>query len=231
VGGSTAQGHGRSFTVVTGDSLQNVFGGKDLSEACLFLPNGKHFVTAVGRQVTMWAVVRGDETRSFSIKSPGTIRSMACVRAKDGLYMAVGDTAGLLHFVDVASVKVTGTVAAHKGAVTALAYTPDGTRLVSGGEDKMIYVRALKGGTPRKLAGHGGPVTGLALTADGRFVVSSSKDRSVRVWSVAAGASIKTFDLEDQPTGVALVPKGKQIFTSGSAVRELELPAAALPKP
>ena len=78
----------------------------------------------------------------------------------------------------------------HRGAVTALAFSPDGGYFASGGEDNAIMLFRANGETVYALdADHGvdnphqGTITSLAFTPQCRLV-SAARDNTLRVWSL-----------------------------------------------
>jgi len=75
---------------------------------------------------------------------------------------------------------------AHRDAVTALAFSPDGAYFASGSADNMIHI--WKTGEEKPLYaiedhGPAGPVTSLAFTPQARLV-AASRDNSLRVWEL-----------------------------------------------
>ena len=72
----------------------------------------------------------------------------------------------------------------HTDWVTSVAFSPDGTRIVSGSGDETVRVwdadRGVQIGSP--LQGHTHWVRSVAFSPDGTRIVSGSGDEIVRVW-------------------------------------------------
>ncbi|KAJ2912058.1 hypothetical protein MD484_g8356, partial [Candolleomyces efflorescens] len=70
-----------------------------------------------------------------------------------------------------------------KNTVYSLAFTPDGDKLVSGGDTIWIWDPKTERGSP--LEGHGkNPLLSLAITPDGQRVVVGYLDNTIRVWDL-----------------------------------------------
>jgi WD40 repeat protein len=68
-----------------------------------------------------------------------------------------------------------------------MAISPDGRRLITGGDDRTIkYWDVATGKMLHSFSGHTDTVTCVAFSADGRRVISGSFDRTVRVWNLPA---------------------------------------------
>ena len=65
-----------------------------------------------------------------------------------------------------------------------VAFSPDGTRLVSGGwHDPIVRVwDAATGKELRAYEGHSGIVAGVAFFPDGKRIASASHDGTARIW-------------------------------------------------
>ncbi|HEV2582646.1 MAG TPA: hypothetical protein VGT44_17440, partial [Ktedonobacteraceae bacterium] len=71
----------------------------------------------------------------------------------------------------------------HEGWVRALAWSPDGKRIASTGEDKAVQVwDAARGRLIHTHRGHADWVNSLSWSLDGRRVASISKDAVIQVW-------------------------------------------------
>jgi len=97
------------------------------------------------------------------------------------------------------------------------AYSPDGTRIVSGGrfEGKVQVWDAQSGALLNTLAGHTNRVNAVAYSPDGTRIVSGSWDGTVRVWDAQSGATLHILTEPDLAKAVAYSPDGTRI-ASGS---------------
>ena len=74
----------------------------------------------------------------------------------------------------------------HAGAVTAMAFTPDGELLVTAGEDEQLLLHYLAERKPYHLPGwRSGMAQAVAVSPDGAWLAVAGADQTVRVWSVA----------------------------------------------
>jgi WD40 repeat protein/serine/threonine protein kinase len=83
------------------------------------------------------------------------------------------------------------TLAGHTQPVTAVAFSNDGRRVVTGSRDRTL--RVWEAGTGRLLAtmkGHVDAVSSVGFSPDGSAVYSSSLDKTVRFWDPATGREV-----------------------------------------
>jgi len=96
---------------------------------------------------------------------------------------AGGDTFSL---VDLASGTRTPAAGSHAGQIENMAFTPDGRRLVTGGDDGAVIVWDATTAAPiETLSGHSGRVLGQAISADGKTLYASGLDGAIFQWDLA----------------------------------------------
>jgi uncharacterized delta-60 repeat protein len=113
------------------------------------------------------------------------------------------------------SLAVPITSMAHDGAVSALAFSPNGKVVASGSYDNTVRVwDALTGKEIARMT-HGGPVYALAFSPDGKVVVSGSEDYTARVWDAATGKEIARMTHNGPVYTLAFSLDGRYIVSGG----------------
>jgi len=92
----------------------------------------------------------------------------------DGKRVAAGGAHTTLKQWDAVGGKTRPSCAGHPGQVIELAYTPDGTHLLTASAKELLLFDAVKGQEVRRFAAHETILTCMAMSPDGRYAVSGS---------------------------------------------------------
>ncbi len=108
------------------------------------------------------------------------------------------------------------TLYGHTGAVWSAAFSPDGTRILTGSDDQTARVwDATTGTTLLELRGHTSGVISAAFSPDGSRIVTGSDDQTARVWDATTGTTL--LELRGHTESVesaAFSPDSTRILTS-----------------
>lgn len=116
------------------------------------------------------------------------------------------------------------TLHGHAGTVRASAWSPDGTRIVTGGEDGTVRLWEMSGRSADAAGGWRGEVLAdvgaeawaVAWSPDGERVAAACADATARVWDVKRGAEIlRCVGHTGILYGVAFSPDGQRVVTGG----------------
>jgi RNA polymerase sigma factor (sigma-70 family) len=98
--------------------------------------------------------------------------------------IAVGGKNGEVRVYAALTGKGLTTLTGHKGAVTAIGFNSDGTRIATGGADKTARLwDAENGNELAALTGHTDRITTVSFSPGGEMVATGSADKTVRVWA------------------------------------------------
>lgn len=101
----------------------------------------------------------------------------------------------------------------HADWVTALAWSPDASSLLSGGWDRVVWLRR-EDTPPLALRGHNDTVRVCCFDPSGATCVTGSWDGTVHCWRESDGALESTATVEGRPVAVAATRTGGRTFVA-----------------
>lgn len=187
----------RLWNYETAEAIASFHGSRVAIESLAFRPDGKQLVSgAADGAITVWNLeTQLAEAIEESIEQPAGFAALSA----DGKRLA---TAGIssgrpaIIVFDLEAKKATHTLLGHEGPIRSLAFSPDGTRIVSGSADKSARIWDLNDSKFPELVrfnGHGGEVTAVAFNSNATQVLSGSADKTLKLWNAADAAEIKAF--------------------------------------
>jgi RNA polymerase sigma factor (sigma-70 family) len=189
-----SDGFVRLWDLATGRMVQD-FGGKQQSIAwrVALSPDARLVVTAHERgTVRLWDTATGKLRREY----PVTGNVLGIALSRDGKVLAASfsfpDHDAFIVLWDLVSgQEIRRLSGRYVYPLEALAFSPDGRTLVSGGQSsKDLCLWEVGTGQPRRqFAGHQGALFSVAFSPDGRMMASGSFDGSVLLWDAVGRRS------------------------------------------
>jgi WD40 repeat protein len=167
-------------------------------------PNGSRLVSGglFGNSVKMWDAASGRLIREFSGPPPNTVPVSG--RLGEGLSPL---------------------------AITSLAFSPDGGRIMAGTSDQELFnpngakdhaVNVWDAETGRLLttfSGHSASITAVAFLPDGKRALSASQDNTIKMWDANQGTLLWTTAVEPAVSSFALSSDGEHLVSGSDRVQ------------
>lgn len=199
-------------------------------DALAFSPDGTTLATGSGdRRVVTLRDISSGAVRAELLDHRGPIWSVAY--SPDGQSLAVacgtvpamddpaGGQIGEVCLWDLTRPEPTprARLDGHAHGVISVAFSPDGSSLISGGFDRVAKLWGVEAGLEwATLSGHAGWVAAVGFSPDGSMLATGSHDQDIKLWDAATGQELATLPGHTGNVyAVAFSPDGNQL-ASGS---------------
>jgi len=130
--------------------------------------------------------------------------------------VAIGSVNNDILILDAITGSQTAVLHGHTSGVGSVAFSLDGTSLVSGSEDKTAKLWDMQTGGIVETFIHKDAVCSVSISADNTTIASGSQGGTIYLWNIQTGACHKTIQQEGQIHQVIFSPKDPQILISAS---------------
>ena len=229
----------RLWDIETGRRLRTFEGHEWIVNAVVFSPDGKYALSGSSdKTLRLWDVKTGAQLRTFEghtgfvnavAFSPGGKYALSGGNeGRKNVYMPEGSST-ILKLWEVRTGRQVRFFQGHKLHVSAVAFSPDGKYIISGGdrpEDSgqvLILWNVSTGKQIRIFSEPEGRVSAVAFSPDGKYALSSGKGNTLVLWQVSTGRVVRAFKGHaGEVSTVAFSPDGKYAL-SGSWDKSVRL--------
>lgn len=155
--------------------------------------------------------IRNWKAHEYTIHGRGGIQSLLI--SPDNRLLVSSGSDNLIKLWDLSTGNLLYTLTGHSSWVTALAFSPDGHNLISGGLEIIEW--ELDSGLMKRIIGnHPYGVCSLAINPSKNFLVSGGNDYLIRIWDLRNGREINSIEGHlGEVTGVAVTQDGRTIIS------------------
>jgi WD40 repeat protein len=198
--------------------------------ALAFTPDNRTLITSESFRrgaLQTWDVKTGIEGKPFPKLSSGDIYTLAV--SSDGVLVAQAGIDPRIQVSDISTRMLRCSLDGHSGEVQSLSFSPDNTRLVSGGADGTVRIWDIPS---QKEVGlwhdpHGIDIHSVVFAPEGTSIFSANWDE-VRIWGADPGSIEPQIETHHVWGSLEFSPNGKWLVTSDSRYSDgtTNLPAA-----
>lgn len=202
---------------VSSGKLLRVLEGNHFVKSAVFSPDGTQFIIGSWDGVIRsWDAATGKLLRTINAEM--MLSSMAL--SPNGSELLIGGIKGIKLW-DANGQPVAFN--ARDWGVKAIAFSPDGSLILSGNNDGSVELwERASGKLIRTFSGHKETVTSVAFSPDGTHVLSGSDDRTMKLWELATGKQIQTHQYSSRHISVvAFSQDGNRILVQLDGETEL----------
>jgi WD40 repeat protein len=175
--------HMRLWDLAKYEEVKKFAAHNNFCYACAFAPNRLYAASgSADKRAVVFELATGKVVRE--VEQANAV--FVVMFSPDSKYLfTCGDNAA--HMWDVTTGREEKKFEGTSGYITGMGLTPDGRRLVTGGEDKTVRVWDVgTGKESTRFAGNSGAITAVAVSQDGRRALTGQSDGIIRYWGLPA---------------------------------------------
>ena len=212
----------RIWDANTGQQIMSLTGHRDAVYTVAFSPDGRLLVTSShDGSSKVWDVATGRELLTLREEGDAVVTWYA-IFSPDGSRIGTASTdnfrGGWATIWDTKTGEILMTLPAKGPTMRTVAFSPDGTRIVTAEDDRTARIwDASSGQVLVTLYGHTDLVIDAKFTLDGTRIVTAGADRQIKIWDAITGQELST--LAGHSAGlwsIALSPDGQHIVTASA---------------
>ncbi|AFY37013.1 WD-40 repeat-containing protein [[Leptolyngbya] sp. PCC 7376] len=192
-------------------NLLNTFSGhRDDIRTAIFHPDTKQVISAsMDKSMRLWEAV---PDRRITLRHELPIRDLRF--AKDGNHIATASLDTTIKLWERQSGKLLHTLQGHTDWINAVAWHPNGEKIISGSDDQTVRLWSRNGQPLETLTAHKNRVLDVEYSPDGSLFASSDLDGVINIWS-ADGTLLQTLaEHEDRVNSINFSPDSKLLASA-----------------